>query len=216
MRFPTFLILSTSLLLFTGCGTKTPEDNTAKTTTPEQAAQTAVDQAKSATEKATSTAQTELDKAKSATEQPTSTANATLDKAKSATELATNQAQSKMNEMKSAVDKAKQSTTKAVQGAIALKDGVQGMSSGVTNTLAAVKAGDLNTAKQEFTKLQGDWTTIEGAVKTKSAKAYEEINGHMTILGKLFKSGKPDANAAQLTTELQALGKSLTTSLIQK
>jgi iron uptake system EfeUOB component EfeO/EfeM len=90
------------------------------------------------------------------------------------------------------------------------------MSSGVTSTLAAVQAGDLSTAQQEFTKLQESWTGLEGTVKTKSVKAYEEINGHMTTLGTLFKSGKPDANAAQLTSELQALGKSLTTVLTQK
>lgn len=223
MRLPMFLILSTSLLLLAGCGTKPPEENATKPTTMESAAQTTIDQAKSANEKANQTAQTALDKARNAlnkaqtaTEQATNKAQSALEQAQTATEQATNTAQSKMDEMKANAEKAKQSAANAVQGAIALKDGVQGMSSGVTSTLAAVQAGDLSRAQQEFTQLQESWTGLEGTVKTKSVKAYAEINGHMTTLATLFKSGKPDANAAQLTAELQALGKSLTTALTQK
>jgi len=97
MRFLMFLILSTSLLLLAGCGTKPPEENATKPTMTESAAQTTIDRAKSANEKANQTAQTALDKARTAlnkaqtaTEQATNKAQSALDQAQTATEQATN------------------------------------------------------------------------------------------------------------------------------
>jgi iron uptake system EfeUOB component EfeO/EfeM len=144
----------------------------------------------------------------------TDTAQSTIDKAKMETEKATQSAQTKINEAKDTVDKASESANNAVQDVIAIKDGIQGMSVGVSSTLSSVKSGDMAAAQQEFTKIQENWTSLEGTVKSKSAVNYEEINGHMTTLSTLFEANKPDA--AQLTTELQALGQSLITTVKQQ
>jgi iron uptake system EfeUOB component EfeO/EfeM len=150
----------------------------------------------------------------SSIQKATDTAQSTIDKAKIEAEKATQSAQTKINNAKTAVDKATESANGAVQDLIAMKDGMQGMSVGVSNTLSSVKSGDMATARQEFTKIQENWASLEGMVKNKSAVTYAEINGHMTTLSTLFEANKPDA--VKLTTELQALGQSLISGIKQK
>ena len=195
MRCQTLFSLSISLLLLAGCGGNKIE-NTTNTTKPEKTPQSTIDRVTSRIQKATDTAQS------------------TIDKAKIATEQATQSAQTKINDAKTAVDKATESTKGAIQDVVTLKEGVQGMSLGVSNTLSSVKSGNIATAQQEFTKVQESWTNVEGTVKSKSAVTYEQINGRMIALNTLFEAKKPDA--VKLTTELQALGQSLITAVRQK
>ncbi|BAQ62616.1 hypothetical protein GM3708_3022 [Geminocystis sp. NIES-3708] len=142
------------------------------------------------------------------------TAQSTVDKAKIATEKATQSAQTKINNSKTAVEKATESAKSAVNDVIVIKDGLQGMSVAVSNTLSSVQSGDMVTAQQEFIKIQENWASLEGTVKNTSAVTCEEINRHMTTLNTLFEANKPDG--AKLTTELQALGKSLISAEKQK
>lgn len=144
----------------------------------------------------------------------TDTAQSTIDKAKMETEKATQSAQTKIDNAKDTVDKATESANRAVQDVIAVKDGIQAMSAGVSSTLSSVKSGDMATAEQEFTKIQEDWTSLEGTVKNKSGINYAEINGHMTTISTLFKDNKPDAT--KITTELQGLGQSLISGVKQQ
>mgnify|MGYP006266942923 CR=1 FL=1 len=208
-RFHLILTICTSLLFLTACSrpqTLTPESS--PTTTPK-----AEEPVKSAADQASKTVQSALDKAKSATEQAAQTAQSTIDKAKSATEQASKTVRSTIDKAQSAADKATQSASEAVKGAIAFKEGLQGMSTGVSSTITAVNSGDFTAAQQEFSKLQGNWAKVGDTVKTRSAKVYQQVNSHLSAIATLLKEPNPDR--AKLVTELQALGKTLTDSLAQ-
>ncbi|MFM7576876.1 MAG: hypothetical protein ACKO5Q_08065, partial [Microcystaceae cyanobacterium] len=61
---------------------------------------------------------------------------------------------------------------------------------------------------------QESWTGVEETVKTKSETAYGQIEKQMETVSTLLKTSKPDAT--QLTSELQALGQSLTSAATAK
>jgi hypothetical protein len=147
---------------------------------------------------------------KSAKDQASKTVQSALDRAKSATDKASQTAQSTIDKTKSATDKATQSVSEAVTGVMTLKEGVQGMSTGVSNTLAAVNSGDFSTAQQEFSKVQGNWGKVGETVKSKSTQVYQQVDGHVSTIASLFKDPNPDR--AKLVAELNALGKNLTNS----
>jgi hypothetical protein len=206
-RLYLMVAISSSLLIFTACSsTNIPTTEGSPTGSPK-----ASNPLESATEQASKTAQSTLDKAKSAGEQATKTAQSTLDKAKSVGEQAAKTTQSTLDKTKSIADKVTQSTSEAVAGAMALKEGLQGMSAGVSNTLTAVNSSNFTAAQQEFSKLQGNWAKIGDTVKTKSNKTYQQINDQLNNVGTLLKEPQPERT--KLVTELKNLGKTITNSL---
>jgi soluble cytochrome b562 len=185
------LTICTSLLLITACNRpQTPTSESSPTASPK--------------------AEKSL---KTTSEQASKSVQSALDKAKSATEQASQKAQSTIKQAQSAADQATKSASEAVKGVINLKQGLQGLATGVSSTLTAVKSGDFTTAQQEFSQLQENWTKIGDTVKTKSDKVYQQINSQVTTVGTLLKQPNPDRT--KLVTELQSLGKTLTNSLSQ-
>lgn len=209
MKIQLMLTICTSLLLFTACSrSQTPTTGSSPTTTPK-----VEETVKSTTDKASNTVQSALDQAKLATEQASQKAQSTIDQAKSVTEQASQKAQSTIDQAKSTADKATQSASETVKEVMVLKDGLQEMSTEVSNTLTAVNSGDFTTAAQEFSKLQDNWTKIGGVVQTKSNNVYQQVDGQLNTIALLFKEANPDRT--KLLTELNALGKTLTDSLRQ-
>lgn len=134
-----------------------------------------------------------LDKAKSATAQTAQIAQSAIDTAQSASDQVTNTAQSASQKLK---------------GTLALQTGLQGMMAEISTTLTAVNSGDLTTAQQEFSKVQGDWAKVGDTVKTKSATVYQQVDRQLSTVSTFLNAPNPDR--AKLTAELTTLGKTLT------
>jgi chaperonin cofactor prefoldin len=187
MKIQLMFTICTSLLLFTACGrSQTSTTESSPTTTPK-----VEETVKSATDKASNTVQSALDQAKLATEQTSQKAQSTIDQAKSTANKA----------------------SETVKEVMVLKEGLQRMSTEVSNTVTAVNSGDFTTAAQEFSKLQDNWTKIGGVVQTKSDKVYQQVDDQVNTIAPLFKEANPDRT--KLLTELNVLGKTLTDSLHQ-
>jgi high-affinity Fe2+/Pb2+ permease len=116
-------------------------------------------------------------------------------------------------------NKAEQATTPAVKSVTdvtsAVKDKVDGAVSGftnltgvVTNTKAAVDAGDFGKAKTEFGKFEGFWAKVEDGVKSKSPAAYDAIETNVKSVEKAVAS----ADKAKATDALKALGTAIVTA----
>jgi high-affinity Fe2+/Pb2+ permease len=118
-------------------------------------------------------------------------------------------------------NKAEQATTPAgksvtdVTSAAKDKDKVDGAVSGftnltgvVTNTKAAVDAGDFGKAKTEFGKFEGFWAKVEDGVKSKSPAAYDAIETNVKSVEKALAS----ADKAKATDALKALGTAIATA----
>ena len=97
----------------------------------------------------------------------------------------------------------------------AVKDKVEGAVSGftnltgvVTNTQAAVDAGDFSKAKTEFGKFEGFWAKVEDGVKSKSPAAYDAIETNVKSVEKALAS----ADKAKAKDALKALGTAIVTA----
>jgi hypothetical protein len=108
--------------------------------------------------------------------------------------------------VKDTADKAQnmaQTATGALGNLANLKDSFGPLTSGATQTLNAVKAGDFQTAQTEFTKIQEGWKGLEGTLKTTSPDAVNKVGTKLETIATELKSGKPDVG--KLTTDLQGL-----------
>jgi hypothetical protein len=108
--------------------------------------------------------------------------------------------------VKDTADKAQnmaQTATGALGNLANLKDSFGPLTSGATQTLNAVKAGDFQTAQTEFTKIQEGWKGLEGTLKTTSPDAVGKVRTKLETIATELKSGKPDVG--KLTTDLQGL-----------
>jgi hypothetical protein len=108
--------------------------------------------------------------------------------------------------MKDTADKAQnmaQTATGTLGNLANLKDSFGPLTSGATQTLNAVKAGDFQTAQTEFTKLQEGWKGLEGTLKTTSPDAVGKVGTKLETIATELKSGKPDVG--KLTADLQGL-----------
>lgn len=81
-----------------------------------------------------------------------------------------------------------------------------GMTKGVNQTLKAVKSGDFDTAKQEFSSVQQSWTEASTQLKA-SPEKISSIKGNLQTIATDLQSGSPDK--AKLVTNLQTLSGSL-------
>jgi Domain of unknown function (DUF4363) len=85
--------------------------------------------------------------------------------------------------------------------------GFDALSSVVSNTKAAVSAGNLNKAQQEFDKFENAWAKVEDGVKTKSSKTYNAIEDAATQV----KGGLKAKDKAKALKGLQTLDTNIAT-----
>jgi hypothetical protein len=117
-----------------------------------------------------------------------------------ATEQATNSAaDSVVANTQGKVDAAKNDITTAMSGYIGLNDVV-------TNTKAAVEAGDFAKAGTELGKFEGFWATVGDAVKAKSAATYDAVEASVSNAEAAIKA----SDKAKALTALNALGNAVT------
>ncbi len=86
---------------------------------------------------------------------------------------------------------------------------VEGLGTAVTQTMAAVEAGDFETAKKEFKTFGETWGNIEGEIKAKSAEGYESIEKTADEISAALKESTP--NTDELMTKLESLKKEIAT-----
>ncbi|QLE42464.1 DUF4363 domain-containing protein [Nostoc sp. C052] len=84
----------------------------------------------------------------------------------------------------------------------------KGLEGVVTNTKAAVEAGNFAKAKGEFDKFEDFWSKVEDGVKVKSPNAYKEIEDKSDELKAGLKASAP--NKQKLLTALASLNKNVT------
>ncbi|MEH2153470.1 DUF4363 domain-containing protein [Nostoc sp.] len=84
----------------------------------------------------------------------------------------------------------------------------QGLQGVVTNTKAAVQAGDFTKAKGEFDKFEDFWSKVEDGVKAKSPTTYKEIEDKADEIKAGLKASAP--NKPKLSTALGVLNKDVT------
>jgi predicted lipid-binding transport protein (Tim44 family) len=99
----------------------------------------------------------------------TSPIPAALDKAQSIpvqTAQTAQSASSAAQSTSSQVANTVQPASAQLKGTLALQTSLQGMLAGISATRTAVKSGDLTTAQQEFSMVQGDWAKVGEVVKT--------------------------------------------------
>lgn len=80
-----------------------------------------------------------------------------------------------------------------------------GLKQVVTNTKAAVEAGDFNKAKTEFEQFETAWKPIEDGIKAKSPTGYDEIESGMDKVGSALNS----ADKTQALASLQSLDQAI-------
>ncbi len=81
-----------------------------------------------------------------------------------------------------------------------------GMGKGVTQTLDAVKSGNFDQAKQEFSSVQQNWTDVEGKLKA-SPETINNIKGNVATIATDLKASPPDKD--KLLGNLQSLSGSV-------
>ncbi|MEH1787227.1 DUF4363 domain-containing protein [Nostoc sp.] len=84
----------------------------------------------------------------------------------------------------------------------------QGLQGVVTNTKAAVEAGNFSKAKGEFEKFEGFWSKVEDGVKAKSPTTYKEIEDKADETKAGLKVSAP--NKQKVLTALEVLNKDIT------
>lgn len=84
----------------------------------------------------------------------------------------------------------------------------QGLQGVVTNTKAAVEAGDFTKAKGEFDKFEDFWSKVEDGVKAKSPTTYKEIEDKADEIEAGLKASAP--NKPKLSTALGVINKDVT------
>lgn len=85
------------------------------------------------------------------------------------------------------------------------RQGVGALLSVVSNTQAAVEAGDFAKAKQEFDKFEAAWQPVEDGIKDKSPESYKAIEDSLDKVIAELKGTKP--NKEKVLEELKSLHK---------
>lgn len=104
---------------------------------------------------------------------------------------------------------AQQSTTQTSPAASpaaveqASKAGVDSLLGVVSDTKAAVEAGDFAKAKTDFDKFEDNWKQVEDGIKAKSADSYKAIEDSLDRVTGQLKGSQPDKGI--VLTELQSL-----------
>lgn len=114
-----------------------------------------------------------------------------------------NNAEKSSTEPSSTAKPAAQTTTSA-----AGKTDFKGLQGVVSNTKAAVEAGNITKAKSEFGKFEGYWSKVEDGVKAKSPTAYKTIEDNADEIQSSLKASAP--NKQKVLTALQSLDKNIT------
>jgi hypothetical protein len=83
-----------------------------------------------------------------------------------------------------------------------------GMTTGVSQTLSAVKSGNFAQAQQEFSSVQQSWTAVESKLKA-SPDAINNVKNSVQTIATDLKASPPDK--AKLIGNLQSLSGSITT-----
>jgi hypothetical protein len=86
--------------------------------------------------------------------------------------------------------------------------GFQGLKGVVSNTQAAVEAGNFTKAKGEFDKFEDSWSKVEDGVKAKSPTTYKGIEDNADEIKAGLKASKP--NKQKVLTALASLNKNIT------
>jgi ribosomal protein S20 len=90
----------------------------------------------------------------------------------------------------------------------ALTDGASGLMTVVTDTKAAVEAGDFAKAQTEFAKFGEAWATTGESIKTASPQAHAAIEQGVTKVNEALSAAQPDQ--AQVMDALTSLAGNLT------
>ncbi|MBE9123116.1 DUF4363 domain-containing protein [Tychonema sp. LEGE 07199] len=77
----------------------------------------------------------------------------------------------------------------------------------VTNTKAAVDAGDFVKAKTEFDKFETSWKKVEDGIKAKEPKSYDTVEQTTEKVTDELKKGKPSKDL--VLAQLQSLEKTI-------
>jgi high-affinity Fe2+/Pb2+ permease len=101
------------------------------------------------------------------------------------------------------------STTSAMKDNVtSAVSGFTGLQGVVTNTKAAVEAGDFAKAKTEMEKFEGFWSTVEDGVKAKSSATYDAIETNVSSVEDAIKS----SDKAKATSAITALDSAVSTA----
>lgn len=92
-------------------------------------------------------------------------------------------------------------------GATGSQSGFNSLLGVVSNTKAAVEAGNFAKAKDEFNKFEGNWNKVEDGVKAKSPTSYKAIEDNADQVNGELKASTP--NKAKVLTALQSLQKNI-------
>lgn len=89
-------------------------------------------------------------------------------------------------------------------------EGFNSLRNVVTNTKAAVEAGDFAKAKTEFSQFEDSWSQVEDGVKDKSADTYDAIESSVDQINNELKASQPDQNKVlaglqSLTTDINSV-----------
>lgn len=85
--------------------------------------------------------------------------------------------------------------------------GYQSLLGVVSNTRAAVEAGNYTQAKAEFTKFEDNWKQVEDGIKAKSGDSYKAIEDSLDRVTGQLRGAQP--NKQQVLTDLQSLEKNI-------
>lgn len=92
-------------------------------------------------------------------------------------------------------------------GGIANQEGYKTLLGVVSNTEAAVEAGDFTKAKAEFNNFEKNWKQVEDGVKVKSPDSYKAIEDSLNQVNGEFRGSQPDKQ--NVLTALQSLRKTI-------
>lgn len=86
----------------------------------------------------------------------------------------------------------------------ATQEGYKSLLGVVSNTKAAVEAGDFTKAKAEFNNFEKNWKQVEDGVKVKSPDSYKNIEDSLNQVNREFRGSQ--LNKQNVLAALQSLG----------
>lgn len=92
-------------------------------------------------------------------------------------------------------------------GGIPNQEGYKTLLGVVSNTEAAVEAGDFTKAKAEFNNFEKNWKQVEDGVKVKSPASYKAIEDSLNQVNGEFRGSQPGKQ--NVLTALQSLRKTI-------
>lgn len=92
-------------------------------------------------------------------------------------------------------------------GGTAAQEGYKSLLGIVSNTKAAVEAGDFTKAKAEFNNFEKNWKQVEDGVKVKSPDSYKNIEDSLNRVNREFRGSQ--LNKQNVLAALQSLGETI-------